>query len=460
MLPMITIVVLVFAALIVGNGVLNATTETLRAGYVDSLSGDLSVGPISAGSNFTLFGSDQLLVGDYIVPPTIPKFQELRNTVVELPSVQSTAGLVTATAQLEIGEGSSIRTVLGVDFDDYLLLFPNANLDIDEPPPQGTPWVLLRPGDASKGRTGLLSSQTAVSFTIREVPIIGTVDFPIGDEAVDRIILTDVDTARALNGYRHGANAETELTRTQAESTTKNLDDLFGSADGAETNSESLDLDRIFESDYNERNDMESDRAASQTMSGAWNFLLIRLEDDSDAGSVIDAIESAGYTPSAGYRLRRWYETVGGNAILMHFLQVFFNIGLVFVAIGAAIIATNALVLAVLERRKEIGTMRALGASKIRVSILILGETFCYVMGAAIIGIIGGLLFTTQLNNAEFVIANRYISMLFGGQPIRGELNTALIALHLLGALALSIMSSIYPLKQGLGVVPQEAMVA
>jgi putative ABC transport system permease protein len=158
--------------------------------------------------------------------------------------------------------------------------------------------------------------------------------------------------------------------------------------------------------------------------------------------------------------VRDWYRTVGGNASLVRYLQILFNAGLVFVAVGAAIIATNALVLSVLERTGEIGTMRALGAGRARVALMIAMETLVVVTGSAVVGIVLGALATQALNGADYLVANRYIAILFGGEPVRGIVSSGLVLSHAVAAIVLTAVAVIYPLKKALGVSPREAMAA
>ncbi|HKK49050.1 MAG TPA: ABC transporter permease, partial [Alkalispirochaeta sp.] len=199
---------------------------------------------------------------------------------------------------------------------------------------------------------------------------------------------------------------------------------------------------------------------ARQTIAGSWNFLLIGLHDRGDRPAVMRALQAAGITEAEGYRVRDWYRTVGGNASLVRYLQILFNAGLIFVAIGAAIIATNALVLSVLERTGEIGTMRALGAERSRVALMITMETLLVVMGAAAAGILLGIGVTELLNDAEYVVANQYIAILFGGEPVRGTVTVALVGRHVAAAAALTVVAVVYPLKKALTVSPREAMAA
>ncbi|MCF7914636.1 MAG: FtsX-like permease family protein, partial [Spirochaetaceae bacterium] len=190
----------------------------------------------------------------------------------------------------------------------------------------------------------------------------------------------------------------------------------------------------------------------------AWNFLLISLQNRGDIDAVSAQLSEAGYTNQQGYRVRNWSSSVGGNAQLAWFLQLLFNIGLLFVSFGAVIIAANALLLSILERTGEIGTLRAMGALRSRIAALIFIETLLVVFGSALLGILLGWLGVARLNRAALVIDNPYIKILFGGDPIQGKMDYHIIFTHLTAALVLTILSMLYPLKRALGIRPVEAM--
>lgn len=166
----------------------------------------------------------------------------------------------------------------------------------------------------------------------------------------------------------------------------------------------------------------------------------------------------AGYTKGQGYLVRDWSASVGGNARLAWALQLLFNSGLLFISFGAVIIAANALLLSILERTGEIGTLRAMGASRLRIALMIFIETLLVVFGSALLGIAVGSMAVRSLNTAEIIIQNSYIQLLFGGEPLRGEVSGRIVLLHLLAAFLLSILSMLYPLKRALGIRPVEAM--
>ena len=468
---MVVIIVVVFVVMVMGNAVLAASGDALYATYARLVSGDLSVSA-TAETNFTVFGSDQLLIGEYLIQPTLSDFAALRGAAADLAVVDQVAGLVSSAANVRIGDRRANKTVFGVDFASYRALFPELELVAGRFPDPGEPGMVVQADwENAVGEPALLAGTTGRSFVLREVPVTGVFDYPVDDELLNAVVLVNADTARALNGYLYGALDEVAISQEDQAVLDSAVDDLFGAPpeEGGTEESAAVDLDALLggggdtaepsASTRETQEDLEADRAR-EAITGAWNFLLVGLHNPGERGTAMRLLEAAGYTEEAGFRVRDWYRTVGGNASLVRYLQLFFNAGLVFVAVGAAIIATNALVLSVLERQGEIGTMRALGAGRGRVAALISLETAMVVLGAAALGVAGGVGATAVLNNAAYVVENQYIAILFGGAPLRGEVGAPLVAWHLAAGLALAVVAVVYPLKKALAVSPREAMAA
>lgn len=463
---MVAIIVLVFVALVVGNGILQATGDALYNIYARLVSGDLTVSP-AAEQNFTIFGSDQLLVGRYLVPPTIVGFDELQQTVESWPEVAGTAGLVSAAARVEIGGRRENHTVFGVDFAAYRELFGDLELVAGGFPEPGEPGILVQEGwgAAAVGKPALLATASERSFTLREVPVTGVFRYPAQDELLNRVVLLDAPTARALNGYLYGSEAEQTLSEGEQQYLQSDVDELFGSGAQADEATEqngggAVDLESLLgpgEPDQSAQ-ELPPGGGRPQTVAGAWNFLLIGLTDPSLRSDVAKRLERVGYDEESGYLVRDWRASVGGTAQLVWYLRLMFNLGLLFVSFGAVIIAANALVLSVLERTGEIGTFRALGASRGRVAAMIGLETLMVVLSAAILGIVLGWVATLVFSQAGIVIDNRYIRILFGGEPLRGEVTLKLMLRHLVAAAGLTAIAVLYPLKRALSIQPVEAI--
>jgi putative ABC transport system permease protein len=107
--------------------------------------------------------------------------------------------------------------------------------------------------------------------------------------------------------------------------------------------------------------------------------LSVRLKSPNNVESVQDAIKKLGFNTfsilDATRSLRRFF------AVLDLFLGIFGSLALTVAALGIV----NTLVMAILERRREIGIMKAIGASDGDVKKLFFAE-------AAVMGLVGGIL--------------------------------------------------------------------
>jgi len=473
--PLMASLLLIFFLLVMGNAVLKTTVDSLYDLYAGHVCGDLTVSA-QADNNFTVFGSDQLLVGQYLIPPTLIDFADLSKMVRERPEVRSIAGLVSAVAQVELEGSKDQATVLGVDFERYFDVLSSLELLRGSLPESGRPGMLVQAGkwEDPIGKRALLASSTGGSFTLRELPVTGVFRYPVREKALNSVVLTDADTARALNGYLYGSSSEESLSEEEQGALESEFDSLFGTEDsssnggGGDASQEGaedagIDPGALFGSGENGDEASSSaaakqKSAAAQTGGGAWNFLLVDLEERNGFEKLRQALAAEGIGRENGYLVRPWSASVGGNAQLARYLQLMFNIGLLFVAFGAVIIAANALLLSVLERTGELGTLRAVGATKGRISLMIFIETLIVVFFSALLGILLGTAAVRGLNSLGIVIDNQYIRLLFGGEPLRGEMSFAIAGAHLAAAFLLTILSVLYPLKRALAIAPVEAM--
>jgi ABC-type antimicrobial peptide transport system permease subunit len=189
--------------------------------------------------------------------------------------------------------------------------------------------------------------------------------------------------------------------------------------------------------------------------------MLIRLAPEAQGVSperIGRELRRAGFPGAAEVQIRDWRHSAGGNAVLIWIIQILLNAGLIFVAAGAAVVAVNALALSVLDRTREIGTMRAIGASRARVGLMISAETLVLVAGACVLGIGAGALLVGALNLLRIHLANPVLQALFGSSRLAGRLSGALILDHILLSLALGLVSVAYPLRKCLRIVPVKAI--
>jgi ABC-type lipoprotein release transport system permease subunit len=125
----------------------------------------------------------------------------------------------------------------------------------------------------------------------------------------------------------------------------------------------------------------------------------------------------------------------------------------------ALVIINNAMVMATLQRVKEIGTMRAIGAQRRFVLIMLIVETVAVgiafgaigaALGAAIVWVIGA--------SGGIPATNDQLYFFFSGPSLVPRLGTASLAVSLAIVLVVSIASGLYPALIAARVSPLEAM--
>jgi putative ABC transport system permease protein len=126
--------------------------------------------------------------------------------------------------------------------------------------------------------------------------------------------------------------------------------------------------------------------------------------------------------------------------------------------LGAVLIVMNALVISVLERSGEIGSMRALGASRGFIRSLFVLETMILTVLAACVGVAFGAAFCAFVSGTGIPLDNPLLASLFGGKVVRPRAETGAALFHVAGAALIGSLAWIYPVSIALKIQPVHAM--
>lgn len=332
--------------------------------------------------------------------------------------------------------------------------------------------------------------------SIRVVPIVGIYEMTGISEGVGFELVSYVDpqTLRAILRLNLGSSARVVLDESQTELLDSgdgddlfNVDDLFGedpldgsgTADASEeSDADFFDLDSLADSPESGAEDASgADAPAEAAASGAaetpgdatgdgdprlasrtWHYILARVDTPRRIDDTIDDLNeffaSSGIDAQAG----NWEVAAGPFATTADVIRTVFNVAIIVIGIVAVIIMMNTLVISVMERTSEIGTMRALGAQRgfvwrmFAIEILVITTVFGAIgvgLSLAIIGI---------LHLIGIPATNTFLTVLFAGP----ELKPVASAISVFGGLVIvsviGLIAHIYPVAVALRIQPIKAI--
>ncbi len=175
---------------------------------------------------------------------------------------------------------------------------------------------------------------------------------------------------------------------------------------------------------------------------------------------IVQARVQADVKPLAARISRMGYGTQTFQSIIDSLHQVFLIVQSILGVIGgiALVVAglgiANVMIVAVLERTREIGVLKAIGARRRDVRRMFLAESLIIGVVGGVIGLLGGYLAGQAIN----AIVNLSIRG-GGGQPVTLFALTPLIALGAMAfAVAVALVSGIYPANRAAGLNPVDAL--
>lgn len=179
-----------------------------------------------------------------------------------------------------------------------------------------------------------------------------------------------------------------------------------------------------------------------------YSSISVRVKDPSRIRAVEDAIKKMGFTTFSILDASRSLQQV--FKVLYAFLGIFGSLALAVASIGIV----NTLVMAILERRREIGIMKAIGASDSDVRKLFFAE-------AGAMGIVGGI-FGLALGWAIGQVINFGTNIYLKSQSIPPEhfwvVPLWLAAFSIVFAFLVSLVSGLYPAGRAARLDPVQAL--
>lgn len=182
------------------------------------------------------------------------------------------------------------------------------------------------------------------------------------------------------------------------------------------------------------------------------------LDPGQDRDAARGRIEEALQTAGLEVQIADWQSVAGliGQFVIVIRLVLYVAIAIIFVV--ALIIINNSMVMATMERVKEIGTLRAIGARRALVLGMFFMETLTLAVLAGLAGAGLGAGLVAFWGRFGLPAPSEELRFLFGGPELFPELSVDHIAAGLVTILVVSLVSTAYPAALGASVQPVEAM--
>ena len=465
------IIALGIMIMLLGNSLMETAARGVRRSFIDNYTGHVMISAKTEGG-LSLFGAQGPQTRSFEIP-RIPQYERVYEHTTSLPEVGSGVSQVSGYGLFSFEDkGSQFGMLFGIEPNSYRSMFPNSititagrylelaeegillNESIVEKIEEDI-GIGLSPGDPV-----LVSGYGTTGFRIRELPIRGIFRFQQNVEGLSQINFIDVQSLRALLGMVVASAGQTNL----APEETRFLD--------LEDPEEALFEDSLVATSEPQSQDFSEERLlnilgqrqpgiyAAQIDRGAWNFILLKLKDEKQMKPVIAKLNDWFEAEGLEVQAVDWKVASGGYGSLAEILQIVFIVLILIIAVVAIIVIMNTLVISVIERTGEIGTMRALGAQKRTVRRMFVFETLSISLVFGLIGVAAGAIVIGILNVTGVAAPNQFFQILFGGEVLHPVLPVSSL-LYALGIMvAIGLVASLYPVAVALRIQPVQAIQA
>ena len=157
-------------------------------------------------------------------------------------------------------------------------------------------------------------------------------------------------------------------------------------------------------------------------------------------------------------RAQGWWVSAMPDSLTYSGIKLLFNVAVFILGFVSIIIIMNTLVVSVMERTSEIGTMRALGAQKSFVTKMFIAETGFITIVFGFLGMALGAIVILALNRVGISTDSDALRYLGGGGVLRPVIGVQPVILSLCFMALIALLSWIYPVIIALKISPLKAI--
>ena len=478
------------AIVIMGNSFLESVNRGLEKDFRANVTGDLAVSIIpEKGTTIDVFGLNTTnITGEMPQVPALPDLDRVEEILAEYAGeVKKQTKLITAQVLLAKGVEMDfsdltdnddlglmdipISMLFAGEKDTFWDMFPDLKFIEGTYPAPGSNEIIIDTRvmagfektykeSLHLGDTVLLANMSGV---IREGKIVGIFKPANEYSAMFQSIYCEPELARSFAELTYASSFSQELPDTVDLSiSSMSEDDLFGGSDDdlfgdwGDIEDDSIlgssdDFDNIL-GDTTLRDEL------NKTDDGAWQFVLAKLENPHADKKIVRDLNKRFMEEGLNVRALDWKGAAYSYSASVDGIGFIFNLLIIILAIVVFIIIMNTMVVSVIERTSEIGTMRAIGAEKKFVKRLFYSEAIILTSLSSFAGIVFAFICMAIFNSFNIAITNEIAKMILGGGLLHFSPTPSIIIITIAVALLGSIISNQYPVKSALKITPIKAL--
>jgi ABC-type lipoprotein release transport system permease subunit len=214
----------------------------------------------------------------------------------------------------------------------------------------------------------------------------------------------------------------------------------------------------VFGQADSERRDLSQRYTRSEMEDGVFMNAAITLKNADKLGESMKAIRKVNDEQKLGLQITDWREAAGfiGQLTVLVRGVLYLFVGVIFGV--ATFIIMNSMLMAALERKREIGTMRAIGAHRSMILGLFLRETFVLSFVFGVLGTLIGVAIVLAVGTPGIPAMGDIATFFFSGPRLYLELNPMHIAIVFVCMTLVALVSTQYPAWRAMRISPLEAM--
>jgi putative ABC transport system permease protein len=465
------------AMLIALGGALAATISgSLKTRYMDSFTADAI---ISAKANPAPSLAPRMSGGGGMqaAAPEIPEFEAIEAFVSGHPSVKASSPQLQTygDASLPVGKdgtssGQSMRLILmGIDPEAYASVFSGhwEMVSGTQPAPGSTGlWLseqriqmitnmLGTPAPLVVGDDIVVSCQTpSAGIKIRILPILGIFRLVNADPQLSNVAYADASSVQLLLGMNAALDAGDAVQQPSAAPAADPFEDVnLFAEDPADADTGAIDPESLVG-----MINASASAAGSGGPAPRFQFLLVRLREGASYPAFASDVNEFARTEGLSLSVTDWSAGAGNFGKLAQAVQMIFNVLIVAVILVSLFVVTNSIVISVMERIPEVGTLRALGGQRKLVRRMVLSETLIV---AAVFGLAGAACAAAAgaaINASCVPLDDIFLQGLLGGKTLTIFLSAATFLKALVIVAVTGIAASLYPVAIAVKIRPVTAM--